>query len=152
MADGPAQGITAGVPGFQGKLNLATASGQAGTEFGELDEVDISVSKETLDSTSRQSGGWKSSKPSFKSWTATVRGLHLGKDVTQKAMRDALSADTLLYLTHYPEGIGAGLTQQTGACWVKDWKFTGSMKDMAKAEFTLEGTGPLTESLQPTVP
>jgi predicted secreted protein len=152
MADGPAQGITAGVPGFQGKLNLATASGQAGTEFGELDEVDISVSKETLDSTSRQSGGWKSSKPSFMSWTATVRGLHLGKDVTQKAMRDALSADTLLYLTHYPEGIGEGLTQQTGACWVKDWKFTGSMKDMAKAEFTLEGTGPLTESVQPTVP
>ncbi len=144
---GPAQGVSAASDGYLAVLNFAEGAGAA-APFGELGEVDITVTNGLNDATSHQSAGWKTQKPGLKSWTATAKGVHLGTDVTQQQLRAALAGDAMLTLTHYPEGMGSGKTMQTGNCFIKDWKFSADSKDLAKADFSIEGTGPLTETLQ----
>ncbi len=147
----PATGLSQSVPGYLSKFEVATISGGSPgspVEFGEMDEFDYTKTRDVLDATSHQSGGWKTSKPGLASWTATAKGLHLAADVTQLAMRNAISGATLLYFTLYPEGVGSGLSILTGAGYIKDVKFTSPVKDLSKAEFSIEGSGPLTESTQ----
>jgi hypothetical protein len=116
--------------------------------FGELDEIDFTKTRDMLDATSHDANGAKIKKPGLIDWNATAKGLHLATDITQKAVRAALDGSTPLYITVYPEGIGTGNTVQTGACYVKDFKFSAAVKDLAKADFSLEGSGFLVESVQ----
>lgn len=144
----PDLAISQSVAGYKAKLFQAAAANGPKVEFGELDEVDINKSRDMLDATSHSSAGAKVKKPGLIDWTGTAKGLHLGADVSQKAMRDALDGSIPLFVTIYPEGVGAGLTQLQGWCYIKDWKFTAPVKDLAKAEFSLEGSGLLAESVQ----
>ena len=154
MPSGPIAGFSASVPGYAAQFYFAQSPGALATGgmVGETDELSLSTQLNVLDATSHQSGGWKTQKGGEKSWTATAKGLHLGADVTQVAFRAAVTGSVVLYMVAYPEGIGVGLTQQEGCCLIKDWKYTGAVKDLAKAEFSLEGTGPLVESIQTSSP
>jgi predicted secreted protein len=131
------------------QLYVGTAGDGSGQiRFGELDEVDINKMRDMLDATSHDAQGAKVKKPGLIDWNGSAKGLHLDADVTQKQLRDALDGSTPLYITVYPMGVGIGKAQWQGACYIKDFKFTAPVRDLAKCEFTLEGSGFLTESLQ----
>jgi Phage tail tube protein len=140
--------ISQSVQGYKSKLYVSTTSAYSLVSFGEVDDITINEQRDMLAADSHDGQGAKIKKPGLYDWNATAKGLHIDADVTQTAMRAALDGATPLYITVYPAGVGSGLTQKQGACYIKDWKYSSPTKDLAKAEFTLEGSGYLVESLQ----
>jgi predicted secreted protein len=116
--------------------------------FGELQDININEMRDMLDATSHDAQGAKVKKPGLYDWNASAKGLFLAADVTQVAMREALRGSTPLYINIYPQGVGSGLLQYQGVCYIKDMKFAGPQKDLETAEFSLEGSGFLAESTQ----
>lgn len=101
----------------------------------------MSISSDTLDTTTAESLGWKEKDYGFKEWSISTDGLLVASDEGFYAVEDALINGTLLDIE-----IIRDRKKYVGQCLVTSLESDAPFDDMITYSVNLEGTGALTRN------
>jgi predicted secreted protein len=120
------------------------------TKIGSLREYVINVESTEIDADDHDNvSGWGETENGTKRWNAPLQLLYLDTDVNQRALFDALVADTILTIKFRPNGDGAGKTEISSTCQVGTWSLSAPLNDMQAVNCTLRGKSALAFGTQP---
>ena len=100
----------------------------------------LKKSHDSIDTTSKDSSGWKKSMAGFRSWTLECDGFMVDSDTAYTTIETAFNAGTTLEV----ELLSAGGQSYQGSAFVTDFPVTAPNDAAATIKITLEGTGALT--------
>lgn len=101
----------------------------------------MSLSSDTLDTTTAESLGWKEKDYGFKEWSISTDGLLVADDEGFYAVEDALINGTVLDIE-----IIRDKKKYVGQCLITSLECDAPFDDMISYSVNLEGTGALTKS------
>lgn len=106
----------------------------------------VNLSKNSIDTVSKDSGDWAESTPGRKSWSidATIQ-ISTGTDTdkeTYDQLLDAWMNDTLLTVSFKCAKLGSKTL--TGSTYITSFPHNSPDEDIATADVTLQGTGAIT--------
>lgn len=101
----------------------------------------LSLSSDTIDSTTADSEGWKEKDYSFKEWTISTDGLLVKNDACYDKVEEALFNGTVLDIVVDRAG-----KLYTGKCLVTSIENDAPYDDNMSYSINLEGTGALVKS------
>lgn len=133
--------------GYYGGLYTSAAAGTT-TKIAKVRSADLSISTDTIDTTTFDTRGWAENVASFKSWTVDAELLYEPENTTQEAIKDALFNDTPLNIELYPRD-EASKTGFKGDVIVTDYSMGIPVDDGVTISVTFTGTGALTEVTKP---
>lgn len=105
-------------------------------------DASITLSADTVDTTTKDSNGWKENDVSFKSWEASLDGLVKLQDNGFKKVADAFYSDTPISVEiAYPGG-----EKETGNAIITSIEKGLPLEDKVSYSIALTGSGPLTRA------
>lgn len=100
----------------------------------------LSISSDTIDTTTADSEGWKEKDYGFKEWSISTDGLLVANDTCYDAVEDALFNGTALDIEVIRDG-----KKYTGQCLITSLESDAPFDDNMSYSVNLEGTGALTK-------
>ena len=116
------------------KINNKTVAGRKGAS--------MSVSSDTIETTTAESNGWKEKDYGFKEWSISTDGLLVVNDLGFDAVEEALIDGTILDIE-----VIRDKKKFTGKCLVTSLESDCPFDDMVSYSISLEGTGELVKAL-----
>lgn len=104
----------------------------------------LSVSSDTVDTTTRDSNGWKEKDYSMKEWSVSTDGLLVENDACYEALEAALFNGTILDIVVDRKG-----TKYTGKCLITSFENDAPYDDNLSYSISIEGTGELVKTKTP---
>lgn len=100
--------------------------------------------KDSFDSTTKDSEGWKENDPGNKEWSISADGLLVEGDEAYSDLEDAYMEDTIIDVdVSFPSG-----KKYTGKAFVTDFPLNLPYTDKVAYNVTLQGTGTLSKIQQ----
>ena len=139
-------------------IRISSDAGSTYDIFGFATSATLSLNMDTRDVTSKQDCGWRALKGGMKSWSLSGDGfltyLQVAGEIEQTTLTTALfdRAELLVDFTTWDcenDTIIAGDANFSGSVLVTSYEITGGVEDNATYSFTFEGTGALTEGVNP---
>lgn len=127
--------------GLTGKLMTLSVNGAA---VAESRNFTLTMNRETVDVTSRDSSRWRELVQSTRSWSISFEGLYIYTDVGKRVLQYNWSADgtaITVILT-----LADGTITTSGSAILTELTYEGPFADAATMSGTLEGTTTLTIS------
>lgn len=115
------------------KINSKVVAGRKGAS--------MSVSADTIDTTTAESNGWKEKDYGFKEWSISTDGLLIVDDLGFDAVEEALINGTILDIE-----VVRDKKKFTGKCLVTSLESDCPFDDMVSYSISLEGTGQLVKA------
>lgn len=115
------------------KYGEKTLGGQRGAS--------MSVSSDTLDTTTRDSNGWKEKDYGYKEWSLGTDGLLVEDDECYDILEDALLNSNILDIVVDRKG-----TTYTGKCLITSFENDAPYDDNLSYSIAIEGTGELVKA------
>ncbi len=109
--------------------------------LGELRSYSYSETGETIDTTTLSDTA-KTSEAGHTAWAGNAEVFWDPDDAAQ----DALSVNSSITISFYPEGATTGDKYKTGTCWVTELSINTATGGMVEASFNFTGNGALTEA------
>lgn len=123
--------------GYLAQLGYIPAAGGAMQIFAGVKDLDGSFSGDELDA-SDHGGSWKGRMLGLLDFTATASVDYIAGDSGQEGFLAALINRTPLDIYLFPlQGVGSGVDQYAGQVIIKDFKWSGKVKDLQSASITL---------------
>lgn len=138
---------TQAIPGFTGQLfastsGIASSSSPATNPVAELGDVTLSVTRDTMDAFSKDSGGWD--EAIYGKGKVTVAGKAIYHDTTgstgQALLYDAIAGRTNVGLT-FRGASSSGIIQYGGAALVTKWELQDANANPMMVDFGAQLTG-----------
>lgn len=127
--------------GVSGKLMTLSVDGAA---LAESRNFTLTMNRETIDVTSRDSSRWRELIKSTRSWSISFEGLYIYTDVGKRVLQYNYSNDgdaITVILT-----LADGTITATGSAFLTELTYEGPFADASSISGTLEGTSTLTLS------
>lgn len=102
----------------------------------------LSISSDTIDTTTADSQGWKEKDYGFKEWSISTDGLLISNDTCYEAVENALFNGTELAVEIIRDG-----KKYTGKCLVTALESDAPFDDNMSYSVNLEGTGALAKGV-----
>lgn len=119
------------------QLGYVPVAGGAMQIFAGLKDLDGEFKADELDS-SDHSGSWKGRILGLLDFTATAKVDYIAGDAGQEGFLAALLNRTPVSIYVFPkQGTGSGVDQYSGQVVIPSFKWSGKMKDLQDATFTL---------------
>jgi hypothetical protein len=123
--------------GYVAQLGYVPAAGGAMQILAGLKDLDGEFKADELDS-SDHSGSWKGRMLGMLDFTATAKLDYIAGDSGQEGFLQALINRTPLQIYLFPkQGAGSGVDQYAGTVVIPSYKWSGKMKDLQDATFSL---------------
>jgi len=135
------------IAGYGARLLVSTDGGATYSAVGEIRDVTLTLSLETIDVTSHDSAGWKESIPGAGSWSASGEALYVAADAAQSAVYSALVDKQKVKFRFEPQA-GSGKPKYEGDGIITSWEVSGPNTDAAAVSLEIEGTGALAKGAQ----
>jgi len=129
------------IKGIDFIIEVNTGSGETPiyTKIGGQQGATLNRSKELIETTSKDSNGWREQVGGVKEWGIDADGLLVMNDQGYKALEDSFMNDTkLLVRMATPSGL-----KYQGEVMVTDFPLEAGFEDMSTYSVTLEGSGAL---------
>lgn len=141
--------MTLALPGFTAKLLVADLASTVFAEVAEARELTLDVEHELIDATSHDSAEFREFIRGLRNWSITSAVLHITGDVSQTKLRNAIIGVKGLALDmQLQEEVGVGKPEWTGSIFISAESISFPNDDAMVGDFTLQGTGVLTEGVQ----
>lgn len=147
---------TTAIPGFSGQLFASTAvaatSAPASTLVAELQDVTLSFEMAEMAATSKDSAAWEEFLPGLRRWGAAGKGLYhdvIGTSsgsTGQSYLEMSILGRTNMGVT-FRTNTSSGILQYSGGAIVTKFDIVDPLAAPAEYNFTLRGTGALTQSV-----
>lgn len=141
--------MTLALPGFTAKLLVADLASTTFAEVAEARELTLDVEHELIDATSHDSLEFREFIRGLRNWSITAAVLHITGNVSQTKIRDAIIGTKGLALDmKLQEEVASGKPEWTGSIFISAESISFPNDDAMVGDFTLQGTGVLTEGVQ----
>lgn len=107
----------------------------------------LNRSAETIDTTSKDAGGWAESIVGIKNWSIECEGFIVESDIALEALETAWNNRTTVSVEIRFPG-GTGKKKYTGTAYVTEFPVEFPQDDAVTYKITLQGTGALTIGTQ----
>lgn len=133
-------------PGFKGAVKIK--NGAEYVKVAEIKSYSISVSRDTIETTSFDSNGWQEIIPSFASWEGSMdANWDLQGGSTQELLYRTLLDGTIAELEFYVDE--SKQLKYVGQAYVTGSEVSAEVSDVVSVTFNFTGVGPL-DLVQPT--
>ena len=135
------------IPAFGALVQISTDDIAYNT-IGEMRNVRVEVSGESIDVTSFDTAGWRERVISLSDWRWTASGFYLDADVAQGDVFSAITGRTAVWLRVRPEGAGVGLPEFKGQTQITAYNLEGAVDDAFAVDLEGVALAALTSAAQ----